>query len=191
MRGTMWRKRTSLFLILTIAGILSAPGCASITRRSTQRIPVTSSPPGASVAVNGIQKGQTPLVIRLPRRQERQIIRIESLGYNPVEIRMKRRGSGQYFFYNAFFYLVPGALPLIFDIHTEAKDFLPWSLIGLGTGLFLTTLFDFGITGAIHEFRPEEISVTLTKADGSPRVDTIVLDADDFRNIKWIRVHRD
>jgi len=187
----MGRKKTSLFLIVIMAGVMSAPGCASITRRSTQKIPVTSSPVGASVMVNGVQKGQTPLVIRLPRRQERQVIRIESQGYNPVEIRMKRSGSGQYFFYNAFFYLIPGALPLLFDIHTEAKDVRTWALIGLCTGLFLTTFFDYAITGAVNEFRPEEISVTLTKTNGPPRVDTIFVDADEFRNIKWIRVHRD
>jgi len=33
--------------------------------------------------------------------------------------------------------------------------------------------------------------VTLTRADGPPRVDTMNIDADDFRNVKWIRVRRD
>jgi len=32
--------------------------------------------------------------------------------------------------------------------------------------------------------------VTLTKADGPPRVETILVNAEDFQNIKWIRVHR-
>jgi hypothetical protein len=33
--------------------------------------------------------------------------------------------------------------------------------------------------------------VKLTKADGSPLIDTLVVDADALRHIKWIRVHRD
>lgn len=125
---------------MTLAAVWSAPGCASITRRSTQKIPVTSSPAGALVAVNGIQTG---------------------------------------------------ALPLLLDIETEGKDVRTWALIGLGTGLFLTTFFDYAITGAVNEFRPEEISVTLTKADGPPRVNTFFLEADGFRNVKWIRIRAD
>ena len=41
-----------------------------------------------------------------------------------------------------------------------------------------------------HEFRPMELSVTLTKVEGTLRVDTILVDAGDFRNLKWIRIHR-
>ncbi len=39
--------------------------------------------------------------------------------------------------------------------------------------------------------RSKELLVTLTKAEGSPRVDTMRINADDFRKIKWIRVRRD
>jgi hypothetical protein len=186
----VWRKNTTLLLVITLVGVLSAPGCASITRRSTQKIPVTSSPAGAAVIVNGVRKGETPLEIRLPRNKKGPVIRIDSPGYNPVEIRIRRKASGGYFVCNFILSLVPGLLPLVIDIHTEAKDVVIWSLKAAVIGAYVTALFDYG-GGKIHEFKPEEISVTLTKANGPPRVDTILVDAEELQNIKWIRVRRD
>jgi endo-1,4-beta-mannosidase len=55
-------------------------------------------------------------------------------------------------------------------------------------GLFALT--DFG-GGKEYTLTPKNLTVTLTKADGVPRVDTMLIDADDLRNIKWIRVRRD
>ena len=46
-------------------------------------------------------------------------------------------------------------------------------------------------SGRIYTLKPTELIVTLEKADGTPRVETMFIDADDFRSIKWIRVHRD
>ena len=77
--------------LLILFSILLAPDCATITRRSKQRIPVTSDPMGATVIVNGVQQGVTPLEIRLARKEKGQVIRIESPGYNPIEIRRKER----------------------------------------------------------------------------------------------------
>jgi hypothetical protein len=66
-----------------------------------QRIPVTSAPAGATIALNGAALGVTPVEIRLDRKQKNQVIRIELPGYNPVEIRVKkvcgRHRSRQYF----------------------------------------------------------------------------------------------
>jgi hypothetical protein len=80
------------FLFLTLTSVLLAPNCATLKeqRKRTQRIPVTSSPVGATVSVNGQQQGVTPLEIRLARKEKDQVIRIESAGYNPYEIRVKR-----------------------------------------------------------------------------------------------------
>jgi hypothetical protein len=52
-------------------------------------------------------------------------------------------------------------------------------------GLFM--LVDIGGEG--YHLAPQVLTVTLTKADGPPRVDTMVLDADDLRNVTWIRIH--
>jgi hypothetical protein len=55
-------------------------------------------------------------------------------------------------------------------------------------GLF--ALMDLG-SGQEYTLTPKNLTVTLTKADGTPRVDTVLIDADDLRNVKWIRVRRD
>src|SRR5512143_3053194 len=87
----MWRKHTARLFILPLMSVLLSPGCATILRRSTQRIPVTSSPAGATVSVNGEALGTTPLRIKLARWKRKQVIRIESPGYNPFEIRAQRK----------------------------------------------------------------------------------------------------
>jgi hypothetical protein len=63
-----------------------------------------------------------------------------------------------------------------------------WTLSAAGAG-GLFTLIDSGTKG--YAFKPNQLTVTLTKADGAPRVDTMLIDGDDFQNIKWIRVRRD
>ena len=57
------------FLFLTLMTILLSPNCATLTRKWTQGIPVTSSAAGATVSVNGIQRGATPVEIKLARRK--------------------------------------------------------------------------------------------------------------------------
>ena len=89
----MWKKNAALLLVLTLMSVLLAPNCATLTWKRTQRIPVTSSPVGATVSVNGMQEGTTPLEIRLVRREKGQVIRIEAPGYNPFEIRTQRNIS--------------------------------------------------------------------------------------------------
>ena len=43
--------------------------------------------------------------------------------------------------------------------------------------------------GKTYNLDSKELTVTLTKADGPPRVNTMLVD--DFQNVTWIRVHRD
>lgn len=45
--------------------------------------------------------------------------------------------------------------------------------------------------GSGYELNPRDLTVTLSKADGTLRVDTMFLKPDEFQNVKWIRVHRD
>jgi hypothetical protein len=192
----MWRTHAALLLILTLTSMLLSPGRATLTRSGWQRIPITSAPAGAAVIVNGIQKGVTPLTITLARRQKGQIIRIESPGYNPVEIRPRRKLSGETLAGSLLLGLAPGLVPAIFamaafhdNLHSPGAIIIPIyfkSAAVLG-GLFM--LADLGGEG--YHLAPTHLSVTLTKADGTPRVDTMLIDADEFRNIKWIRVHRD
>jgi len=107
----MWRRNTGLFLFLALTRILLSPDCATLTRKKTQGIPVTSSPAGATVSVNGLPQGATPLEVRLARKPKGQVIRIESPGYYPVEIRLETKRSRGLFFRNFLLGLIP-ATPL-------------------------------------------------------------------------------
>lgn len=194
----MKNTRANRFIVfLTLTSVLLAPNCATLTRGRTQRIPVTSSPVGATVIVNGQQQGVTPLEIRLVRKKKGQVIRIESQGYNSVEIRPLRKMSVGPIIGNFFLGLIPGVGgAYIYALATtrcqsesayDTEMMLSW-LLGAAAFGGLFTLIDSGHKG--FELAPKELVVTLTKADGPPRVDTILIDADDFYNIKWIRVHR-
>jgi hypothetical protein len=187
----MRRKHAGLFLILILMSLLLSPGCATVTRTGEQRIPVTSAPAGATVFVNGQRQGVTPVSLWLVRKKKNQVIRIEYPGYNPIEIRPKRRPAGAPFLGNLLLGLIPAIVPA--SLHSLAHDgegvMLIWTLYAAAFGA-LFTAFDSG-SGAINDFEPKELTVTLTKADGPPRVDIMLVDADDLRNIKWIRVRRD
>ena len=66
----MKQKTTNVLLLIPLASLLLNPSCATITRRTEQRIPVTSAPAGATVSVNGVKRGVTPLELRLSRERE-------------------------------------------------------------------------------------------------------------------------
>jgi hypothetical protein len=190
--GTMWKKSTAWLLILPLMSMLLSPGCATLTRRSTQRIPVTSSPAGATVFVNGVKQGVAPVDLRLARKDKGQVIRIEYPGYNPLEVRMRRSFSTVHAMANGLMgalsgYLIAG---LIYMTHDETANggtlVLTWVPASIGA-FFLTDLS----TSAGYTLRPYDLIVTLSKADGPPRVDTMLVDAEDFKNVRWIRVHKD
>jgi len=186
----MWRKNTAWLLILPLASVLLSPGCATLTRRSKQRIPVTSSPAGATVFVNGIEKGVTPLELRLARKKG-QVIRIECPGYNPLEVRMRRSFSTAHAMANGLLGALSGyiiaAVSFYQDDEVNGGTLLLASIPASIGALFLIDL----ATSRGYTLRPYDLIVTLSKADGPPRVDTMLVDADDFRNVKWIRVCRD
>ena len=190
----MWRKNAALLVLMAIASILLTPNCATLTRSRTQRIPVTSSPVGATVVVNGQQQGVTPLEIRLARKKKGQVIRIESPGYDPLEFRPQRKMSGGPIIANFFLGLIPGwGVTYLYagarDINFETAElFIAWILSSAAFG-GLFTLIDS--SGKGYMLKPVELTVTLKRSDGTPRTDTMLIDADDLRNVKWIRVRRE
>jgi hypothetical protein len=189
---SMWRKTPFLFLLVTLISILAIPGCAVITRKSTQRIPVTSSPVGATVSVNGKALGATPLEIMLPSRTKNQVIRIEFPGYNPAEIRPQRKMSAGPVMGDFLLGLIPAIVPaaIYWGRSDAAHSDLTLLIWGLSTTAFgaIFTAIDIG-EGRAFELKPTYLAITLTKADGAPRVDTMIVDADDLQNIRWIRIH--
>ena len=187
----MWRKKTGWVLLVTLSCVFLASSCAMMTRKSAQRIPVTSYPARATVSVNGQPQGVTPLELNLSRKRPNQVIRIESPGYDPFEIRLMKKTWGGSFIGNILLGLLPGIVPAAaYSLSHEGKGVEGiWVLSAAGFGAIFT-LFD-SASGAANTIVPKEITVTLTKADGSPRVDTLLIDADGLQDIKWIRVRRD
>jgi hypothetical protein len=191
--GTV-RKNTIVLLLLALASVLVSPGCATIMRKRTQTIPVTSSPAGAAVSVNGRHVGMTPIMITLPRKQKGQVIRIESPGYNPVEIRPQRKTSAGPVIGNVLLGLIPAVIPAAAywgrsDADRSDLTLLIW---GLSTTAFaaIFTAIDAG-EGRAFELKPTDLIIALTKADRAPRIATMLIDADDLQNIRWIRIHGD
>jgi hypothetical protein len=155
---------------------------------------------GATIRVNGQQQGVTPLEIRLARKEKDQVIRIESAGYNPYEIRVKRGISP----WVVLMDVVKGAAsglgaallyagitnePLV-STDPDAFDSEKVLVLAIPAAIIGFTLLDLA-SGKIYTLKPAELTVTLTKSDGTPRVDTMLIDTDDLQNVTWIRVHKD
>ena len=73
------------------AAVLAAAGCATMANGTTQRIRVTSDPPGASVFLYGRPVGTTPTQITASRRSREPVIGIEKEGFQPAAYRLERR----------------------------------------------------------------------------------------------------
>lgn len=181
-----YHRRRSAMMLLVVLGLVLSSGCGSMTNHM-QRVPVTSVPAGASVTVNGKPKGETPVMIWLDRKDKAHVVRIEYPGYDPVEIRPKNVTSGGSIIGN-FVLGVALALPIATytSISTHEDHFFP---MAAGFGV-LFTLVDIGLKYG-YVLRPKELSVTLIKANGEPRVRVLLIDAAVMRDITWIRVRRD
>jgi hypothetical protein len=85
------------YQILAIASVASlaffAGGCASIVKGTTQSIPVSSSPTGADVKLDGNKVGQTPVAVEAKRKND-HLITIEKEGYLPESIGITRNIGG-------------------------------------------------------------------------------------------------
>jgi hypothetical protein len=80
--------------LLALVGMLALmPGCATIMHGTTQSIGISSTPTGASVSVDNISHGQTPVVTPLSRK-DNHIVKVEFAGYQPFEATVTRSVSG-------------------------------------------------------------------------------------------------
>ena|SRR3990167_3288302 len=73
-----------VFSIL-ILGFIIYTGCATIVASGPDSVPVSTTPGGAKVYLDGNLVGQTPTVVSINRKGE-GIIRLELDGYEPVTI---------------------------------------------------------------------------------------------------------
>lgn len=72
---------------------LSVIGCAAIIHGSMQKVPISSSPAGALVTVNG-QQTTTPGVLTLKRNQKEYTLVFEKQGYKTVQVKLIRSVDG-------------------------------------------------------------------------------------------------
>jgi hypothetical protein len=67
------------------AGLRAGGGPTEPTSASTRRIQIVSDPPGASVLIDGVLVGNTPLHLPVPREGER-VVRLELRGYEASRV---------------------------------------------------------------------------------------------------------
>ena len=68
---------------------LLTASCGTVVNRTTQRVTISSLPLGASVIIDNVDYGQTPLVAKLKRKQF-HFVKINMAGYLPYEVALMR-----------------------------------------------------------------------------------------------------
>ena len=173
--------------IALLAATLLLQGCGTIMKGTTQKIPVTSTPPGAKVFVDGELAGTAPVMLRLKKRST-ALIRIESPGSAPQEIQIARsRGKfGRFLLGNL---LIAATIAYALDPKEENNGFeiVPKSDVYVLIAFPLAVIFD--LSGAPHySLSPGTIDVVLKPAGESPRVERTSIDEASFREVRWLRV---
>lgn len=173
--------------IALLAAALLLQGCGTIMKGTTQKIPVTSTPPGAKVFVDGELAGTAPVMLRLKKRST-ALIRVESPGSTPQEIQITRsRGKfGRFLLGNL---LIAATIAYALDPNEENNGFevFPKSTLYALIAFPLAALVD--INGAPHySLSPGTIDVVLKPAGESPHVERISIDEAVFREVRWLRV---
>lgn len=80
------------FTALSTAMVMLS-GCASIISGTKQEVSVNSVPSGANVKINGMNRGQTPIVLDL-KRMKSHTVRIEMDGYQPYDLALSKGVNG-------------------------------------------------------------------------------------------------
>jgi hypothetical protein len=171
--------------------------CLTFIRGTSQEIPVTSNPSGAKIIVNGKEMGYAPLLLKLKRKKKSYVIRIEKQDYNLLEIKIIRKRSALLSELGNVPWGIIGGYVGYRKAHVLSED-------AVNLGDYLMTYFGLvaagvilggagaaavdGISGASYKLSPKELNVTLKKIEGNPQPNFILIDAEQFQNIKWIRI---
>jgi hypothetical protein len=100
--------------LVALVLLLAFSGCATIMAGGPDRIPVSTNPPGATVFVDNIPVGQTPVMVTLDRQHSSGVIRIEMPGFAPVAI-VRTTSINGWFWANLCF---GGLLGIVVDLVT-------------------------------------------------------------------------
>jgi hypothetical protein len=67
--------------------------CGTIMQGTTQEVGISSNPSDARVTINGVSKGNTPMILDL-KRKDTHMIKIELEGFETYETSLTRKTSG-------------------------------------------------------------------------------------------------
>ncbi len=109
--------RKSLFALLMAAILVNASGCATVVKGPYQPIGITSNPGGALVKVDGVDKGETPMVIKMARRRA-HTVQLDKEGYQSYEASISTHPGG-WIWGNIF---IGGLIGLAVDLITGASN---------------------------------------------------------------------
>jgi hypothetical protein len=135
--------------------------------------------------------GYAPMELKLKRKKD-HIIRIEKQGYNSFEIRITRKNSVALSILGNLFWgaLVGGNLAIVLSggkNELSLEEGIGRSLAGTFLGCVAFIWLDAS-TGANHNLSPDNLFVTLTKIEGKPQSNFILVDTEKLQHIKWIRI---
>jgi hypothetical protein len=100
--------------------VLAISGCATIMAGGPDHVPVATNPPGATVFVDNVPVGQTPMMVALDRQHNSGLIRIELPGFAPVVV-IRNKGINGWFWANL---CIGGLIGIVVDIVTgDIKSF--------------------------------------------------------------------
>jgi hypothetical protein len=191
--------KNGFITVLTILNLLLLQCCSLVNPKVSQDVPVTSTPVGARITVDGKDAGQAPLLLDLKRKRS-HTIRVEKEGYNPAEVRISSKLSARFAIEVAFVPLWVGlcgvGITLIEAIFTGfSKSSEHYNRTGttamiISAPIGVAMVVGDTLVGRNHKLTPRELKVTLTKTEGHepPRVSVINLDEKQFKEIRWIRI---
>ena len=189
------KRNFRIFLILMISSIFFLQNCATIIRGTSQKIPVTSNPIGAKIIVDGNEMGTIPVNLKLGRKKIHNI-KIEKEGFEPFTVIINRKNSMLLSILgNTFIGGVSGALLGLAAGDSKERTIkserggggLGGFIVGAVIGYSSSIRVDFS-KGANYSLSPKELNVTLTKIGEKPQPNIILMDAESFQDINWIRI---
>lgn len=135
----------------------------SLSAGRTQLVHVKSTPSGAKVSLNGDSVGETPVHVRVQRRDADAVLHIEEVGFESVERRLDRRLGG-WFWGDFATALVLGSIAGL-GAALDDGGFGPAS-IGFGALWSTAVLAPPLALGTVYEF-PNEVDVFLQRINGT------------------------
>jgi len=87
------RSASSLMFTVVAVASLGLVACASIMHGTRQDIGITTSPTGASVTIDNLQSGNTPVFAKLSRK-ENHVVHVDMQGYQPIDLTLTHSVSG-------------------------------------------------------------------------------------------------